>query len=229
MPCSLFVLKGATLGDYFREIRLARDEQAPRQHREYLRRVIAHTGKRPTRLAKEIRVAASTLTRLLNESSTATLHARTISKLQEHSGIPFGGDAPVPPGPPGLAEDAVPFDADAADPAVAAAIKALIGSRAAAESCTIRTRALECLGYLPGDIVIVELDRRPEPGDVVCAQVYVWGRSEPETVMRIYEPPVLVGASYDEHLRRPLMIDDARVIIKGVVLPHRLRPPAPAA
>jgi transcriptional regulator with XRE-family HTH domain len=89
-------------------------------------------------------------------------------------------------------------------------------------------RALEGLGYLPGDIVIVDLDRKPAPGDVVCAQVYDLGRSEPETVMRIYEPPVLVAASFDEQLRRPLMVDDARVKIEGVVLPHRLRPTAPA-
>jgi hypothetical protein len=49
-------------------------------------------------------------------------------------------------------------------------------------------------------------------------------------VMRIYEPPILAAASFDEQvLRRPLMVDDARVTIKGVVLPHRLRPTAPAA
>ena len=109
-----------------------------------------------------------------------------------------------------------------------AAIKALIGGRKAVDSCTIRTRALECIGYVPGDIVIVELGRPPAPGDVVCAQVYDWGRSEPETVLRIYEPPVLVSATLDEQLRRPLVVDNVRVIIKGVVLRHRLRPTAPA-
>jgi hypothetical protein len=209
---------------------LARDEQASSQHRDYLRRVIEHTGKPPTRIAKEIGVAASTLTRLLNspEGSTATLHARTISKLQEYSGISLfvGGDVSAPPGPRGLAEDAVPFDAKSADPAVSAAIKALIGGRQAADPWTIRTRALEGIGYRPGDVVIVDLGRQPAPGDVVCAQVYDWGRSDAETVMRIYEPPFLVAASLDEQLRRPLMVDNERVIIKGVLLPHRLRPSA---
>jgi hypothetical protein len=42
--------------------------------------------------------------------------------------------------------------------------------------------------------------------------------------MRIYEPPVLVAASFDEQLRRPIMVDNVRVKIEGVVLPHRLRP-----
>jgi hypothetical protein len=208
---------------------LARDEQTSRQHREYLQRVIEHTGKPPTRIAKEIGVAASTLTRLLNENSTATLHARTITKLQEYSRIllHFGGDTVALQGSRGLAEDAVPFDAKSADPAVSAAIKALIGGRQAADPWTIRTRALERKGYLPGDIVIVDLGRQPARGDVVCAEVYSLGRRDAEMVMRIYEPPILAAASFDEQvLRRPLMVDDARVTIKGVVLPHRLRPTA---
>ena len=212
-------------------ITLARaDHETSRQHREYLRRVIQHTGKPPTRIAKEIGVAASTLTRLLKENSTATLHARTIRKLEEYSRTPFsGGDAPGPPGIGGLAEDAVPFDAKSADPAVTAAIKALIGERQAADPWTIRTRALERVGYLPGDIVIVDLGRRPEAGDAVCAQVYDWRRGAAETVMRLYEPPFLVAASLEEQLRKPLVVDDERVIIKGVLLPHRLRPGTPTA
>src|ERR1700745_2070035 len=84
---------------------LPRDEETSRQHRDYLRRIGAHMRKPPTRIAKEVGVAASTLTRLLNESSTATLHARTISRLQEYSGISvFGGDPSAPAAFRGLAE-----------------------------------------------------------------------------------------------------------------------------
>ena len=42
-----------------------------------------------------------------------------------------------------------------------------------------------------------------------------------------HEPPYLVAASLDEGLRRPLVDDDDQVVIKGVVLPHRLRPGVP--
>jgi hypothetical protein len=204
--------------------------ETSRRHREYLRRVLDHMRTKPTPLAKAAGVPASSLSRLLKEDSTGTLHARTISKLEKHSGISLSSVVDTPaPGHRGLAEDTVPFDTESADPAVSTAIRALIGSHQAADSRTIRTRALECLGYLPGDIVIVDLRRKPAPGDIVCAQVYELGRSEPETVMRIYEPPVLVGASFDEQLRRPLMIDNARVVIEGVVLPHRLRPTASTA
>jgi hypothetical protein len=209
---------------------LPRDEETSRQHREYLRRVIAHTRKPPTRIAKEVGVAPSTLTRLLNENSTATLHARTISRLQEYSGVSlFGGDPSLPSTFRGLAEDAVPFDAKSADPAVSAAIKALIGGRQAADPWTMRTRALERRGYLPGDIVIVDLGRRPEAGDAVCAQVYDWRRGAAETVMRVYDPPYLLEASLDEQLRKPLVVDNEQVIIKGVLLAHRLRPDTPSA
>jgi hypothetical protein len=208
------------------------DQETSRLHREYVRRVVAHSGKPPTRIAMDLGIAPSTLTRLLNapEGSTATLHALTLRKLQDYSGIPppFGGDLSASQGYRGFGEDAVPFDAKGADPAVSAALKALIGGRKAADPWTIRTRALERIGYLPGDIVIVDLGRRPEAGDAVCAQVYDWRRADAETVMRLYEPPYLVAASLDEGLRRPLVVDNERVIIKGVVLPHRLRPGAPA-
>jgi DNA-binding phage protein len=207
---------------------LARDEETSRQHRDYLRRVMAHTRKPPTRIAKEVGVAASTLTRLLKEDSNATLHARTITRLQEYSGLSFfGGDPSAPAAFRGLAEDAVPFDVKNADPAISAAIKALIGGRKAADPWTMRSRALERIGYLPGDIVIVDLGRTAEAGEAVCAQVYDWRRAAAETVMRLYEPPYLVAASLEEGLRRPLVVDNEQVIIKGVLLPHRLRPVAP--
>jgi hypothetical protein len=208
------------------------DQETARLHRDYVRLVIERTGKPATRIAKDLEIAPSTLTRLLKEpeDSTATLHARTLRKLQDYSGIPplLGGDPSVSAAPRGFAEDAVPFDAAGADPALAAALKALIGSRSAADPWTIRTRALERIGFLPGDIVIVDLGRRPEAGDAVCAQVYDWRRATAETVMRLYEPPYLVAASLDEGLRRPLVVDNEQVMIKGVLLPHRLRPGVPA-
>jgi len=184
-----------------------------------------------TPLAKAAGIQPSSLSRVLKEDGTGTLHGRNITKLEKYSGIKLSAvvDTPSASGPRGLAEDAVPFDAGSADPAVSAAIRALIGGRQDADSRTVRTRALEGLGYLPGDIVIVDRGRKPAPGDVVCAQVYDSGRREPETVMRVYQPPVLLAATFDEQLRRLLWVDDARIKIEGVVLPHRLRPTAPAA
>ena len=205
--------------------------ETARQHREYVLWLMERMRMNQKALATAAGVQASSLSRVLKKDGTGTLHARTLSKLEKFSGTLLSAviDAASTSVPRGLAEDAVPFDAESADPAVSAAVRALVGGLQAADSRTIRTRALEGLGYLPGDIVIVDLRRKPVPGDVVCAQVYELGRSEPEMVMRIYAPPVLVAASFDGQLQRPLMVDDARVKIEGVVLPHRLRPTAPAA
>jgi len=208
------------------------DQETSRLHRDYVRLVIERTGRPPTRIAKDLGIAPSTLTRLLRgpEDSAATLHARTLRKLEEYSGVAFasGGEQAAGAAARGFREDAVPFDAKGADPALSAALKALIAGRKAADPWTIKTRSLERIGFLPGDIVIVDLGRRPESGDAVCAQVYDWRRGTAETVMRLYEPPYLVAASLDEGLRRPLVVDDDQVVIKGVVLPHRLRPGAAA-
>jgi hypothetical protein len=226
------VLHSSDSANHHRDTALPRaDQETSRLHREYVRLVVERTGKPPTRIAKDLEIAPSTLTRLLKEpdSSTATLHARTLRKLQDYSGIAplFGGDPAAQAAVRGFREDAVPFDAGGADPALSAALKALIGGRKAADPWTIRTRALERIGFMPGDVVIVDLGRKPESGDAVCAQVYDWRRGTAETVMRLYEPPYLVAASLDEGLRRPLVVDDEQVIIKGVVLPHRLRAEVP--
>jgi hypothetical protein len=198
-----------------------RREQISRRLREYLQWVIKLTGKPPTRIAKEIGVAASTLTRVLQEGGTGTFRADTLSKLEEYARLHVGGDTSAPMGPRGLAEEAVQFDAESADPAVSAAVTALIGNREAIPR-TVRARALECRGFLPGDIVIVDLGREPAPGDIVWAEVSSLDRRHVEAVMRIYQPPVLASATLDEQLQLPIAVD-ARVTIKGVVLPHRLR------
>lgn len=207
------------------------DRETSRQHRDYLRLVLDRTDMKATPLAQKLGIAPSTLTRLLRQpdDSTVTLHAHTLRKLEEFSGIPFGsGGEHAGSVRGGFREEAVPFDAKGADPALSAALKALMAGRRAATPWTVRTRSLEGLGILPGDIVIVDLGIRAQSGNTVCAQVYDVRRGTAETVLRVYEPPFLVAASFDENLRRPLFVDDNNVAIKGVVLPHRLRP-APAS
>lgn len=203
-----------------------RRDQISRQYREYLRQILEQTGMKPTPLAEAVGLSPSTLTRVLKEGNTGAFRADTLSKLQDYIRSHFGGDTSALLGLRGLAEEAVEFDAESADPTVATAVKALIGNREAVPR-TIGNRALECRGYLPGDTVIVELGREPAPGDIVWAEVSRVGRRDPETVMRIYAPPFLAVATLDRTLG-PIVVD-ARVIIKGVVLPHRLGPTGPTA
>ena len=71
---------------------------------------------------------------------------------------------------------------------------------------------------MPDDIVIVSLNEPPKPGSVICAQSYRWSEGRAETIFRIYEPPYIVAATRDTTLRRPMLVDNDRVIIKGVVI-----------
>lgn len=199
-------------------------------HRDFVKRVVEHTGTPPTRIATDIKVAPSTLTRLLNEpdNGKATLRATTIAKLEAYSGL----TAPTLESPDGVVpvsgprEDALPFDLRDGDDSVAAAIKAVVGTRKTIEPWTMRSRALECAGYMPGDVVLVDLSTMPRVGEPACAQVRNWRGGTAETIFRLLEPPYLVAATFDATLRKPLLVDDDRVIVKGLILPHRFRPRA---
>ena len=80
---------------------------------------------------------------------------------------------------------------------------------------TLDSPALEGAGLRRGDVLLVDRDRTPAPGDIVCAALLGAGRSQ--TVFRLYQPPFLLTANLDETLRDPLLIDRARVRIDGVV------------
>lgn len=100
---------------------------------------------------------------------------------------------------------------------IARAIDALIDNEPAVDPWLIKSHALEDAGLMPGDIAIVNLNEIPQPNDIVCAQSYRWSEGKTETLFRIFEPPYIIAASRDLDLRRPLLIDNDRVVIKGVV------------
>lgn len=223
------VMHTANSANAIRGLHLVRTNQlVSRLHRDYVREVVKQKNQKPTPLAKAIRVAPSTLTRILKQpdDSSVTLSAGVLAKLQAFSGIPPPQLDLASPTPrvSGVREDAVPYQYEGSE--FDTAIKLLVGKRRNADPWTIKTRALECAGYLPGDVVIVDLGAQAMAGEPVCAQVYDWRKGTAETVMRIFEPPYLVAATYDSSLRKPLLVDDDRVTIKGLILPYRLRHPA---
>lgn len=118
---------------------------------------------------------------------------------------------------PGLGEpEAAPFAAGSDDDgAITRAVRALSAGRNAADPWVLKTRALESEGYLPGDVVIVDLNEAPKVGDVVCAQVFgPEGRAE--TVFRLWQPPYLIGTGREA--RQPLRVGEDAVMLKGVVV-----------
>lgn len=198
------------------------DHATARLHREWLRGVVKATGIRPTTLAKQIRVAPSTLTRPLKEGDqgTSTLHASTIDKIAAATGIaPPGASVPTPRRIVrlGMAEEAVPYQPNG-NHGLAGAVEAMVAGRNGVVAWELRTRALEGAGFLPGDIVMLDLNAAARSGDVVCAQVYDWHGRTAETVWRLYDPPVLIGAARDLAAQpKSLIVDNDRVLIKGVV------------
>ena len=194
--------------------------------REWLRRVLDYTGEKPTNLARRAGIAQSTLTRFLHSDDAPLLSTRTIAKIAQAANYsPPGFETSlsgqlvksITLGVGQRQAEATPFLPNSASTAVDAALKALVGGRNAADLWVLHSEALRDAGYLPGDIMLVDLGMKPEDGELVCAQVYKWSQHQAETVFRFYDPPYLVAATMRRDLRRPLLVDNDRVRITGVV------------
>lgn len=193
--------------------------------RQWIERVKSSTGMSASQIARAAGKHHTTLTNLMsNPKGAEPVSALTIALIAEATGVPASDLAQ---GTPMLAEsagEAEPFLLG--DDSVSGAIRLLIGGRRGVDAWQLRTRALELAGYLPGDVVILDLNDQPWAGDAVCAQVYDAQRGRAETIWRRFEPPYLVAATTDPTIaRKPLLIDDNAVIVKGMVLPHRFRRP----
>ena len=186
------------------------------RQRLWLDRVLAELGVTRAELARRIEVDPSTLTKFVNSRTGAALSVRVQEAIEQASGIPFAAENAEDWRPRSMREpEADPYKASGVSDPVEAAIAAMREGRNAVDAWVLRTRGLEEIGYLEGDIVLVDLNEAPAAGDVVCAQIYAPGMRA-ETVFRIYEKPWLVGAGPDS--RRPIVVDDDHVVIKGVVI-----------
>lgn len=94
-----------------------------------------------------------------------------------------------------------------------------LGARPGVDIWQVRTAAMAFQGLLPGDFVLVDTHAadRAKPGDIVIAQVYDNARGKAATVLRRFEPPVLVAASADPAEQRVYVVDGNNVLIRGVV------------
>lgn len=150
----------------------------------WLHSLLAKTGDTPSSLARKAGLATTTLTRFLNDPAAPMLKLRSIAKIAHVSGVPPIGVPNTSP-PAGFAEaEAEPLRP--ADDIIARVVEVLIRGRNAADPWRLTTRALTGAGYLPGDILIVDLNQAPKPGDIVCAQAYRWVEGKAETVFRIF-------------------------------------------
>lgn len=185
-------------------------ETEPERLRTWLREVMQITGLKATPLAQKAGLAPSTIIRALDPNGPGYMSTRSIEKIVETFGVPPPGAALARPR--GFAESEVEQLSDApsfADP------------RPTPDRGVwrIHSRALDLSGYVPGDLVLADATVEPQPFDVVCAQVYNFERGSAETVLRLYDPPYLVTHSSDPACyRKPLLVDNERVVIWGTVI-----------
>lgn len=195
-------------------------DQARTQMQEWIRSNARRVGKTPTAVAREIQVSTTTLTKFLNDPKHKFLPAAdTIAKLEAYFGERAPSAAARTVRPTGFYEaEAVPYAASD-NPQLAAAVAALVGNSNARAAFTMRGRALENLGIQPGAVLIVDLNATPRDGDIVCAQVYD-NTGGATTVFRRYWKlvvGVLTPATHEEAAQRPLVVDDEKVVVRGVV------------
>lgn len=143
----------------------------------------------------------------------------TLQKIADAAGLRV---MEYPNRPAALAEaEAVPFvyadSGDAIAQNVDRAVRELTRGRNGRDPWVIKGYALELSGYLPGDIVVVDLNMQPKPQDIVCALLYDWPGGKAETVFRLYDPPFLLTNSLRFGAQKPLLVDDSSVVVRGVV------------
>lgn len=124
---------------------------------------------------------------------------------------------------PGFAEsDAAPFTlgpAGGVGLTVKTVAEALGGGRPGVDVWRVKSGALALAGFLPGDFLLVDQHAadRARAGDVVVAQVYQRNGTA-MTVLRRFEPPVLVAASCNPEEARVHVVDGDNVVIRGKVV-----------
>lgn len=94
------------------------------------------------------------------------------------------------------------------------------GGKAGVDIWVVRGRAMSLQGYMEGDFLLVDAREpsRAKSGDVVIAQAYDWQQGSATTLLRRFEPPVLVSASPDAADQRAYVVDGNNVVIRGIVV-----------
>lgn len=122
---------------------------------------------------------------------------------------------------PGFSEsDAAAWIPQGAEDRQVPAMAVAMGQRPGVDVWEVRTTALSLMGYMPGDYMLVDTNQseRARAGDVVVAQVYDNAKGTATTLLRRFEPPVLVSASMAPEDRRVQIVDGVNVVIRGKVV-----------
>lgn len=199
------------------QVMVSNESQRAEQH-AWIRAVLAQTGLNLNQLAKKIGRSGSTLHRPMNDpGNTTMISSRVLAEIAGFAGLRV---MEFPGRQKGFSEnEAVPYIYEQNKQEVssaASAVKAMVGNRNGRDPWVVQTALLDMAGIIPGDILIVDLNKRPVSGDIVCAQLYDWTADRAETAFRIYDAPYLTSYS-KQRTTKPIMVDDDTVKIMGVV------------
>lgn len=179
--------------------------------RSWLLEVLRVVNLKPTPFAKQAGLSASTIFRALDPNSGSTLEIRTINKIVQKYGVRPPGNVVEAPKIQGLSEPELQI--------LSTPLDAGVELTPTQGQWVIRTRALELLGYLPGDIATADSAETPRAHDVVVAQIVDAQSDTAETVIRLYDPPYLLTETADPEARRkPALVDFNKISIWGVVV-----------
>ncbi len=202
------------------------------KHRAWIKELQRSTGLKLTPLATNAGLGETTLTRLFKDDYHNTLSNLVIQALCDFYKVP-GPDEYFSKrhrSSLGFGTDERSFanfeEGELIDPSNSAAElealwKILKAGRTSVEPWRLKARALEMAGYLPGDLLVVDTNgiaATARAGDVVCAKVMQRRDGSAETVFRLFDPPFLVAAALEAAAFKPLLVDNDRVMIKGVVV-----------
>ena len=173
--------------------------------RVWIEKILRERDITKTGLARKAGVAVTTVTRLFEEDYVGTMNASSIAKIVRATGIPAPRNLGGVDGPQGFGEAEI------------SPIDMTNHTEAHISEWTINSHSMILAGFLPGDRITVSDNITPHSGDIVIAQLYNNERGTAETVIRVWLPPYLTAASTNLEDRRPVLVDNNNVMIRGVV------------
>tara|TARA_R110002074_G_scaffold78523_1_gene177697 strand:- start:251 stop:868 length:618 start_codon:yes stop_codon:yes gene_type:complete len=189
--------------------------------RTWLESVRDSTGLSWEQIGKRAQLDPSNLTRFIKPDSKTSIGLETIRKISKVFGIPAPVQLGLEPRFTGFGEhELVHWKPEAAD-------RMPLSNNT--DWWEVRTNLLELQGFMVGDKIAVDLNRKVHDGDIVVAQAEHGPNGEVETILRKYEMPFLVCRTANHNYPKPEIVDGRRIIIMGVVTLLRREVAASAA
>ena len=190
--------------------------------KRWIAAIAQHLQLSASELARRAGLATSTITRYLNDQTGAIgISQRSLDAISQYSGF-------LPHQMPGAARahgfsepEAVPYSYDATEVRpewLDGAVAAVIGDATHKAAWVMKSSALDMIGIMPRDIMVIDMNRSPSAKDIVCVQITDFATGSAETLFRYYDAPFAVARSAKLGHIKPLLVDNEAIQIRGVVV-----------